>query len=145
MQQTLNKNWTPSYQGFVSMCVSLCLLTCESLLCLPSFPWGVNIIPCNLFLTRSLFLYLVFRTVATFSTEQLPHLPPSDCSLFGFLNWSFWRILFIAAPGKWLHTIVILLYCYLAYIISWRFSLIEINCSHSFHYRNYFLLSFSLP
>lgn len=92
-----------------------------------------------------MFSYLGCRTVATFPSS-LWNLLLSDGSRFGFLNWSFWRILFLAALGKWLHTIVILLYCYLAFIIFLKvFSHRDKLFHTSFHYRNYFLPSFLLP
>lgn len=92
------------------------------------FPSGVNSALRNLFQTRSMAPYLGCRTVATFSSS-LSNLPLSGSSLFGFLNWSFWRILFFSCSRQVTpHNSLILLYCYLAFIISWGFSLIEINC-----------------
>lgn len=93
----------------------------------PSLPWGVNIILYNLFQTRSMFPYLGFRTVATFSTSL-----SDPFTLWQFPLWLFKLVIledFVFSSFRQVapHNSVILRYCYLAFIVSWRFSLIEIN------------------
>lgn len=139
----------------VGVCVSAC--GCEAdipgvsrlvnIFFVSSFPSflhrGVNIILHNLFQTTNTFPHLGCRTVATFASSS-SNLPLSDSSLF--LNWSFWRILFFSrsrrvAPHNSYFALLLLDVHNFLKVFSHQDKLFHT----SFHYRNYFLPSFSLP